>query len=57
MITKICMTCWRKYFGDAKPRTFTWSRACQACQTPTPAGGLLIKADVTASVLEHLRED
>lgn len=54
MINKLCMTCFRKYFGaDARPQTFTWSRQCHVCHTETPPRGLLIKADVTASVLEH----
>lgn len=58
IITKICMPCFRKYFGDnAKPQTFTWSVCCQACKKPTPPRGLLIKADVTASALEDQAGD
>jgi len=57
VINKICMTCFRKYFGpDAKINTVTWSTECQACHEVTPRGGTLIKADVTATVLGERAE-
>lgn len=44
IITKLCMSCFRKRFGeDAKIGTVTWAVQCQACHAPTPSRGLLIK--------------
>lgn len=51
MIAKLCIECFRRYFGqDAKIGTLTWSSQCSTCHKDTPRRGLLIKAELTASM-------
>lgn len=50
-VTKLCMQCFRKHFGEkARPATLTWSSQCWECHIPTKNLGLLIKCDVIADM-------
>jgi hypothetical protein len=51
MIAKLCLECFRHHFGDdAKIHTVTWSAQCSSCHKETPPRGLLIKADLVATM-------